>query len=277
MPQEAALPVAVMMATGVARPKAQGQEMTSTLMANVTQCSELKPPSTRIQTRKVTRAMSTTTGTKMPATLSANCCRGALLVPASRTILTIFERVVSSPTLSAFMRMTPEVTRDADVTSSPSCSSTGRLSPVIALLSTAHVPSTITPSTGMYSPCLTMMMSPSTTMLTAIIFSSPSRTARTVSGVSLRSFSTASPVFFLDSSSSHLPRSTKASIMAADSKCRSMAYSVHAAWDALYEPMKTRMVRTREYMKDTPEPRHTRVSMLGTFLKAAFTPRVKYS
>ena len=43
MPYSAPLPVPTMMATGVARPRAQGQEMTSTATAEVRACSTLWP------------------------------------------------------------------------------------------------------------------------------------------------------------------------------------------------------------------------------------------
>ena len=152
MPSDAPLPVAVIMATGVASPKAHGHETTSTFIAYVTQCSARKPPSIITHIRKVSTATSVTAGTKTPATLSANFCIGALLAPACLTIEIILERVVCSPTRSARNFMTPLLTSAADVTPSPSATSTGRLSPVTAHLSTKPLPCTITPSTGIYSP-----------------------------------------------------------------------------------------------------------------------------
>ena len=54
-----------------------------------------------IQTTKAMAAMVMTTGTKTPAILSASLAMGALLPPASSTSRITWERVVSSPTLSA--------------------------------------------------------------------------------------------------------------------------------------------------------------------------------
>ena len=65
---------------------------------------------------------------------------------------TILESTVSSPTFSARMRSTFPVLTEALVTRSPSPTSTGRLSPVIADLSTKEFPDRMTPSTGMLSP-----------------------------------------------------------------------------------------------------------------------------
>ena len=71
-PSEAPLPVAVIIATGVASPSAHGQDTTSTEIAYVTQCSGTKAPSINIHTTKVMSAIAVTVGTNMPATLSAN-------------------------------------------------------------------------------------------------------------------------------------------------------------------------------------------------------------
>ena len=73
-----------MMATGVARPSAQGQEMTNTEIAFVSENS--RSPLMIIHARKVTAAMVMTTGTKIPAILSASRAMGALEPPASSTI-----------------------------------------------------------------------------------------------------------------------------------------------------------------------------------------------
>lgn len=49
---------------------------------------------------------------------------------------------------------------------------------------------------------------------------SPFRSTVTVSGASFKSFSTSSPVFFLERASNHLPSVTRVRIIAADSKNR---------------------------------------------------------
>ena len=93
MPFSAPLPVPTMIATGVARPRAQGQEITSTATPAVRACSGLWV--TASQTRAVTAAMTMTTGTNTPATLSASLAMGALELDASSTSRIIWARVVS--------------------------------------------------------------------------------------------------------------------------------------------------------------------------------------
>ena len=90
-----------------------------------------------------------TTGTNTPATLSASLAMGALEAAASSTKRIIWARVVSSPTRRASKVKEPERFMDAAATLSPGPLSTGRDSPVRADSSTAELPSTTTPSTGM--------------------------------------------------------------------------------------------------------------------------------
>ena len=73
-----------MMATGVARPRAQGQLITSTAMALET----AKPLSAPVsfQITKVTSAITSTAGTKTPETRSAILAMGALVAAALLTI-----------------------------------------------------------------------------------------------------------------------------------------------------------------------------------------------
>ena len=97
IPERAALPVAAMIATGVARPKAQGQETTKTLMAKFIDKEKLAPI-TKYQTIKVKREMMITTGTKYEAIISAILAIGAFLVAASSTKDIILDNVVSLPT-----------------------------------------------------------------------------------------------------------------------------------------------------------------------------------
>ena len=99
IPLAAPRPVPTMMAVGVASPSAQGQETTNTETpmdrANSTPAPAIS------QATAATRAMAMTTGTKMPATLSANLAMGALELVASSTKRMICAKAVSSPTLSA--------------------------------------------------------------------------------------------------------------------------------------------------------------------------------
>ena len=85
-----------MMATGVANPRAQGQEMTSTATPAV-RARVTSPPVAMSQTAAVTTAMAMTTGTNTPATLSASLAMGALEEAASSSRRIIWASVVSSP------------------------------------------------------------------------------------------------------------------------------------------------------------------------------------
>ena len=96
MPCSAPFPVPTMMATGVARPRAQGQEMTSTATPAVR--AEVALPVANHQAPAAMAAMTMTVGTKTPATLSASLEMGALEEEASSTSRIIWARVVSSPT-----------------------------------------------------------------------------------------------------------------------------------------------------------------------------------
>ena len=72
-----------MIATGVARPSAHGQLMTSTLIARASAKPKLCPAIS--QTASVTAATAITAGTKMPDTLSATFATGAFVAAASST------------------------------------------------------------------------------------------------------------------------------------------------------------------------------------------------
>ncbi len=152
-PISAPLPVPTMMATGVASPKAQGQEITTTATAAVSASLMLVVAS--IHTTKVSAAITSTAGTKTPATLSARRAIGALVALASSTSWIIFARLVSAPTRVARKVNDPVRLTVAAETVSPGPFSTGTDSPVRALSSTAEVPSSTTPSTGTASPGFT--------------------------------------------------------------------------------------------------------------------------
>ena len=89
-----------MMATGVARPRAQGQEITSTAMPMDRQNRTLSPP-TKYHSSAATSAMPMTTGTNTALMRSASREMGALEEAASSISRTICERVVSLPTRRA--------------------------------------------------------------------------------------------------------------------------------------------------------------------------------
>ena len=73
-----------------------------------------------------------TTGTKIPAILSARREIGAFVADASSTSRIICAKVVSFPTFDAVKRINPPLLMVAAITESPGSFSTGILSPVIA-------------------------------------------------------------------------------------------------------------------------------------------------
>ncbi len=172
MPNSAPLPLATMIAVGVANPNAHGQAITRTatacIMARVKPLiSEPVVTGMNIQTRKVIKAMAMTIGTKMDDTLSARCWTGALLPCASSTNLMIWDKAVSLPIRDASKRKKPTLLSVAPNTVLPGCFSTGRDSPVSMDSSTVDFPSTTTPSTGIFDPGLTRTISPISTSSTA--------------------------------------------------------------------------------------------------------------
>ena len=105
---------------------------------------------------------------------------GALLPCACSTSRMIWARAVSRPTRVASKVSKPWRLIVAPITASPGAFSTGRLSPVIMLSSTALNPSRTTPSTGIFSPGRTRTRSPTRTASTGMSCSTPSRTTRAV-------------------------------------------------------------------------------------------------
>ena len=139
-------PVPTIIATGVARPNAHGQEITKTVIA-LDKAKEKSLPSIS-HTIKVIIDIQSTTGTNTPATLSASLAIGAFDALASSTSLIICESVVSFPTLVALKVKYPPLLIDADITVSFIVLSTGKLSPVSADSSKTALPEIIVPSTG---------------------------------------------------------------------------------------------------------------------------------
>ena len=216
IPYWAALPVPTIIATGVAKPKAHGQETTSTLIAQVK--AKVKSAPASIHIISVAAAIPMTIGTNTPATLSATLAIGALELPASSTRRIIFASVVSSPTLVASKRKVPLVLIVAEITSSPARLVTGRLSPVMADWSRYPTPSITLPSTGMLSPGRITTISPFVTSSLLIVISLPLRITCACLGAKSTNLLNASPVFAFDKDSRYLPTLTKATIIAAESK-----------------------------------------------------------
>ena len=213
------MPLPTMMATGVARPSAQGQLMTSTLMPRASAKLKVCPASS--QPTAATSAMAMTTGTNTPLTLSAIWARGALVAAASCTIRMIWLRVVSCPTRVARQVKKPLWFRVAALTRSPGALSTGRLSPVRAASFTALSPSVTSPSTGMLSPGRTTKTSPWATCSTGTATSTPPRTTVAVLGARSIRLLRALVVLPLLRASSILPTVMRGRIMAAASKYKS--------------------------------------------------------
>ena len=216
IPFSAPFPVPTMMATGVARPSAQGQEMTSTEIPMETANSGVCPA--RSQPMEAARAMPMTTGTNTPEILSASFAMGALLELASSTRRMIWASVVSAPTLVARNLKNPALLMVAAITVLPGSFSTGMLSPVMAASSMLVLPSRITPSTGTLWPGRTSTVSPTTTSSTGITVSIPPRSTAAVLGARSISLVIASLVLPLLLVSRYLPSVMSARIIAADSK-----------------------------------------------------------
>ena len=166
----------------------------------------------------VTSAIVMTTGTNTPATLSAILAMGALVAAASETMRMIWLSVVSSPTRVASQRINPAWLTVAADTMSPCALSTGMLSPVRADSSTELLPSSTTPSTGIFSPGRTTKTSPFLTVSMGTVFSCPSIRRVAVFGAIFMRPLRASVVLPLDLASSILPTVMSVRIMAADSK-----------------------------------------------------------
>ena len=92
-------PEPTIMATGVARPSAQGQLTTRTATALVREVE--KSLLINIHIKNTMSETPITAGTKTPATLSASLAMGAFERETFLTSSTIFARVVSRPTLVA--------------------------------------------------------------------------------------------------------------------------------------------------------------------------------
>ena len=217
------------MATGVARPSAHGQLITSTATAEVS--ASLMLPVSTIHATKVTAEITNTTGTNTPATLSAMRAMGALVALASSTSWIILASDVSAPTRVARKVNEPVRLTVAALTVSPAVFSTGIDSPVSALSSRAELPSSTTPSTGMDSPGRTRRTWPGRILSTSTVVSVPSSaTTVAVLGAKSMSASIAPPVLDLLRVSRYLPTVTSDRIVPALSKYRLSMPVIMASW-----------------------------------------------
>ncbi len=163
MPFSAPLPVPTIIAVGVARPKAQGQAIISTAIKTVkAKISDGSGPKVH-QSRALRVAISTTAGTNQAAIWSTKRWTGALEPWASSTRRIIRASIVSLPTLVARIQKLPLLLRVAPISGSETSLLTGKLSPVSIDSSTLERPAINSPSTGIFSPGRTRMISPTWT------------------------------------------------------------------------------------------------------------------
>ena len=175
------------MATGVASPNAQGQEITRIVMA--LSIPNATSPRKIIQSRAVINEQISTTGTNAPATLSAIFAMGAFEAEASDTICMILDKVVSLPVRVTLHFKKPKVLMVPPTTSSPMLLSMGMLSPVKALTFNALEPSITTPSTGTDIPGRSKKISPMESSATGFVTSfSPSKTIAVLGAKSISPF-----------------------------------------------------------------------------------------
>ena len=216
MPFFAPTPFPTIIATGVARPSAQGQLMTRTATPRESATENSAPlPST---TRKVRSAIPMTKGTKTAEILSAMRAIGAFVAAASDTISIICERLVSFPIRTAFAVIYPDRFRVPAEILSPSSLSAGIDSPVSADSSIAVRPERISPSTGICSPGFTAKTSPTATSSTDTVFSTPSFKSTAVLGLRFINPFRALVVLPFEIDSNIFPRVIRVGIIAAVSK-----------------------------------------------------------
>ena len=204
---------------GVASPNAQGQAMMRTETAASSPKVKRGSGPHVAQTAKAMTAIASTAGTNQPETWSARRWIGARLRWASATSCTICASIVSRPTFSAVMISAPLWLTVPPTTLSPSVFVTGMDSPVTIDSSTALLPSTTLPSTGIFSPGRTRSLSPAPIVSSGTSSSAPPSSMRlAVFGARSRSARIAPPVLSRARSSSTCPRSTSTVITAAASK-----------------------------------------------------------
>ena len=218
MPSWAARPVPTSSAVGVARPRAQGQAITSTATAAV------KPP-VRVAEQRPRRRRSpprapSTTGTNTAETRSASRCTGALVGlgvpdqvgdPGDRGVAADAGDLDDQPARGVQgARRRPRRRRDL---------STGTLSPVSIDSSTPELPSSTTPSVATCSPGRTRNRMPGRSRPTSTSRSVPSSSSRVAScAPSASSSRRADPARCLARASLQRPSSRKVVTVAATSK-----------------------------------------------------------
>jgi hypothetical protein len=205
-----------MIAVGVASPRASGQVMTTTVIANSSE-SWTSRPTKKYQTTKVSVPPTSATSTSQKAARSARRCPGALEFCASWTSLTICASAVSEPTAVARARRVPFLLMVAPMSRSPADFFTGRLSPVTVDSSTWLSPSSTLASTATLDPGRMSSRSPTSTADVGTSTGSPSRRTTALGGARSSSARTASLAPPRARISNQWPSSTKEASMPADS------------------------------------------------------------
>ena len=208
IPRLAPSPVPTMMAVGVARPRASGQVITTTVMANRIAWLKLRPASN--QTINVSVPPISATSTSQKAARSASCCPGAFELWASCTSLTMWARAVSEPTFVARARSVPFLLIEPPINCAFGAFETGRLSPVTTDSSTSLMPSSTTASTGTLEPGLMRTTSPTCSSDVGTSTCSSSLMTIAIGGARFKRARTASLAPPRARISSQWPRSTKA-------------------------------------------------------------------
>ena len=219
-----ALPDAITIASGVARPRLHGHATTNMLtkifIANAKSLDMMH------HITKAILAITRIVGTNTPLILSATFAIGAFVDVAFATSLTISETVDSLPIFSALYLIVPSKFILPAITFAPASFFTGVLSPVIKASFMCVVPSTTSPSTAIFSPGLQITMSPFCISSIVTLISFPSLIITASFGVILIRACKASFVLSLFLFSINFPIFIKKITMAADSKYSFSTYSV---------------------------------------------------
>ncbi len=193
-PSSAARPVPTMIEVGVARPMAHGQAMISTATALTSAKDNAGSGPSTSHAPKVSKAAAMTAGTNHAVTLSTNAWIGSFEPWAASTMRMIWASSVAEPTLVARNEKLPVLLMVPPTTSAPIPLDTGSGSPVIMDSSMKDDPSTISPSTAIFSPGRTTTTSPTRTSASGTSTVTPFLTTRAVLGCSPTSFLIASLV-----------------------------------------------------------------------------------
>ena len=180
-PAFAARSVEIAMTSGIARPRACGQAMTSTVTVRITASSGL--PSS-VQATAVRMPAARANQNSSAAARSARAWAREEDSWAAATIRWIPARAVSAPTASTRTRTVVSVATVPATTVSPGARLTALDSPVIMDSSNSAVPATISPSAGTRAPGRMSTTSPTASSATGTVTVSPSTTFSASSGSS---------------------------------------------------------------------------------------------